>query len=243
MRRLLRTVMPKTACDEFETDLVLYAYGKIGDVERASIEAHLDACASCRARQDRLLEELATAPLDFPPPQFWDDYSRELRQKLAAIDEGRRNGLRWLPPLSFGGITAMAAGFVVVIALGMSLQHTLFSSRDDLQEEAAVQEDAMMEVLPIVQNLEFFESMHYLELMDQDTEGKIKSSDIRNRFGVQDLRFGLAEAETSGCTAQDRRTCGDPEGAAPLFLASISASLPPEHTRPFGADSPVQHIG
>lgn len=240
MRRLLRTLIPRTACDEFETDLVLYAYGKIGDLERASIEAHLDACAACRARQDRLLEELASAPLDFPPPQFWDDYSRELREKFAAIDDRRQNRSRWLPPLSFGGITAMAAGFVLVIALGISLQHTLFSGRDDVPEGVTVQEDAMMEVLPIVQNLEFFESMHYLEMMDQEMDGKIKSSDRRDRFGAQYFGFGLAEA--SGCTAHDQRTCRDPALAPHLFLASVAVSPRRPYARPFAWDFPVQPI-
>jgi hypothetical protein len=198
MRRLLKKLLPATTCDEFETDLVLYAYGKIANRERESIEAHLDACAACRTRQDRLLEDLATAPLDFPPPQFWDDYSREMRQKLEVARQ-RQSKLRWLPPLSFGGITAMAAVLVLVIALGLSLKDTLFSSPDE------VQEDAMIQVLPIVQNLEFFESMHYLEMMDQETNGRIKSSDVREEFGGKDSGLWLAKA--SGCITQQESAC------------------------------------
>lgn len=192
MMRLLKNLLPKAYCGEFETDLVLYAYGKIADRERAGIEAHLDTCPACRARQDQLLEELATAPLDFPPPQFWDDYSRGMRQKLEAVDEQRHRKLRWLSPLSYGGITALAAGLVLVIALGLTLKDTLFSSADETQE------DAMMQVLPIVQNLEFFESMHYLEMMNQEQEESIKSSDVRDDFGGT-VAGTTSLARTSGC--------------------------------------------
>jgi len=198
MRRLLKPLMSKT-CDEFETDLVLYAYGKIPTQERAGIEAHLDACAACRVRQDGLLEELATAPLDFPPQQFWDDYSREMRQKLGAVDTERAHKLKWLAPLSWGGITAMAATVVLVIALGMTLKDTLFSSPDETQE------DAMMEVLPIVQNLEFFESMHYLEMMDQESDGQIKSSDVRGEPSPNDAALWLADA--SECLSDRWKRC------------------------------------
>lgn len=197
MRRLLKLSKPKT-CDEFETDLVLYAYGKVDSEERSGIEAHLDACAHCRARQDRLLEELAVAPLDFPPQQFWDDYSREMRQKLENVDRERQHKLNWRAPLSAGGITAIAATLVLVIALGMSLKDSLFSSPEENQDEA------MIEVLPIVQNLEFFESMHYLEMMDQESEGQIKSSDAGEYPARQDPGFWLANS--SEC-AYGRRSC------------------------------------
>jgi len=200
MRRLLKLSKPKT-CNEFETDLVLYAYGKVDSEERSGIEAHLDACAHCRARQDGLLEELAVAPLDFPPQQFWDDYSREMRQKLEKVDQDREHELNWLnwrAPLSAGGITAIAATLVLVIALGMSLKDSLFSSPEENQDAA------MMEVLPIVQNLEFFESMHYLEMMDQESEGQVKSSDAREYPGRQAPGFWLATV--SKCV-YERRSC------------------------------------
>lgn len=177
MRRLLKTFLPKT-CDEFETDLVLYAYGKIATAERSGIEAHLDACASCRDRQDQLLQELATAPLDFPPPQFWDDYSREMRQKLAVVDENKQRTRTWIAPFSVGGIAALAAGLVLVVALGVTLKDSIFSSGDEPRE------DGMMKVLPIVQNLEFFESMHYLEMMGQEPGDDVKSSNTRKEHGV-----------------------------------------------------------
>jgi len=177
MRSLPKIFLVKS-CNEFETDLVLYAYGKIGTEERAGIEAHLDGCASCRNRQDELLRELATAPLDFPPPQFWEEYSTQMRRKLAIVDEQKQKTLTWRKPFGLGGLTVLAASLVVVIALGMTLKDSIFSTGDESQE------DAMMQVLPIVQNLEFFESMHYLEMMDQEPDRNIKSSDARKQHGV-----------------------------------------------------------
>lgn len=177
MRRLLKTLLPKT-CHEFETDLVLYAYGKIATADRCGIEAHLDACTFCRDHQDQLLQELATAPLDFPPPQFWDDYSREMRQKLAVIDKEKQKTPTWLTPFSVSGITAMAAGLVLAVTLGIALKDSIFSSDDKPGE------DGMMRVLPIVQNLEFFESMHYLEMMGREPSGDVKSSDTGKEHGV-----------------------------------------------------------
>lgn len=213
MRRLLKTFLPKT-CDEFEADLVLYAYGKIASQESESIEAHLDSCAACRRRQDRLLEEVATAPLDFPPPQFWNDYSREMRQKLAAIDEKRRNRLKWSMPLGLRGITAVAATLVLVIALGITLKNTVFSSPEGAQE------DAMMKVLPIVQNLEFFESMHYLEMMDPQVDGHIKSSDMRSEFGPYDS--ALSATRASGCISPENNECQPLDLARRISMASSS---------------------
>lgn len=209
MGRLLKTFLPKT-CDEFATDLVLYAYDKIAPEERVGIEAHLDACASCRDRQDQLLQELATAPLDFPPPQFWDDYSREMQQKLAVIDEEPPQPLTWLTPFSVRGITAMAAGAVLVVALGLALKDSLFSSGDGPQGEA------MMEVLPIVQNLEFFESMHYLEMMDSEPDRNIKSSRAGEQHGA--MIASIRASESRGSSSGGRYSPDTIDGGA-LFAA------------------------
>lgn len=176
MGRLLKLFVPKT-CADFETDLVLYAYGKIDTEQTSAIETHLDACVSCRDHQDQLLKELATAPLDSPQPEFWEDYTREMRQKLAAVETREKIPSTWLRPFRVRGITAMAAGMVLVIALGISLQDRIFSSGDRPQD------NAVMDVLPIVQNLEFFESMHFLEMMDREADGKIKSSQAGEPHG------------------------------------------------------------
>jgi len=80
-----RNQSPKdAACAELEQDLVLLHYDELNGIERQQVEAHLKDCATCQ----RYLAELTnllpkTALTDEPPPAFWNDYSRELRHKLA----------------------------------------------------------------------------------------------------------------------------------------------------------------
>ena len=101
----------------------------------------------------------------------------------------------------------MAAGVVLVVALGITLNDSIFSSDDESRE------DGMMRVLPIVQNLEFFESMHYLEMMGQEPAGDIKSSDTRKEHGVIVAWARRSKARDASFTASKRaRVAARPMG-------------------------------
>jgi anti-sigma factor RsiW len=77
-----------TACNEFEQDLVLYHYGELSGDSRDQLASHLRACPACAS----YLKELAallplTVTTDEPGQEFWQNYSREMRHKLADLQE------------------------------------------------------------------------------------------------------------------------------------------------------------
>jgi hypothetical protein len=150
------------ACKPFEEDLVLYYYGELGGDERAAVEAHLPDCQPCRLYLKELESILPlTVKPDEPPQAFWDDYSREMRRKLAETSERKswwRNLALFLRPWA---IPASATAIVTVLALTFTFGKGFWSAKEVPQDDAAV-----VEILPIAENLEFFKTMEVLDAMD-----------------------------------------------------------------------------
>jgi hypothetical protein len=149
-------------CQAREENLVLYHYGDLDGAEHAALQAHLHECAGCAG----YLRELgALMPLmvktDQPPPPFWNDYNRELRHKLdgAAEKTGWRQALSafFQPRL----VPVFAAAAVVAIALTFTLGKGIWSTDDPAQDD-----EAMIDVLPVAENLEFFRAMDVLDNLD-----------------------------------------------------------------------------
>ncbi len=149
-------------CQAREENLVLYHYGDLEDAERAALQAHLPECAGCAG----YLQELGTLmPLtvktDEPPTTFWADYNRELRHKLdgAAEKPGWRRALAALfqPRL----VPVFAAAAVIALAITFTLGKSIWSTNDPVQGD-----EALIEVLPVAENLEFFRAMDVLDNLD-----------------------------------------------------------------------------
>lgn len=149
-------------CREQEENLVLFHYGELPDAERDGMQAHLQSCAACAAYLNDLAVLLPlTVAADQPPQRFWTDYSRELRHKLDGFAEKKnwRHRVaeffqpRWLP--------AFATAAVVALALTFTLGKGMWSKNDPTQEDAAI-----MELLPMAENLDFFKSMDVLDDLD-----------------------------------------------------------------------------
>jgi hypothetical protein len=126
------------------------------------VEGHLPACESCRLYLKELesILPLAVKP-DAPPQAFWDDYSREMRHKLAEAGERRswwRSLALFLQPWA---IPASATAIVAALALTFTFGKGLWSSKEVSQEDQAV-----VEILPMAENLEFFKTMEVLDAMD-----------------------------------------------------------------------------
>lgn len=148
-------------CGELEENLVLFHYGDLDGAERGMLQTHLQSCTACAG----YLKELDTLlPLtlkaDEPPATFWTDYNRELRQKLdrAAEKKSWRQTLgdlfqpRWMPALATAGVVALALTFTVGRGIWPA---------NDSQDDAAI-----MELLPVAENLEFFKAMDVLDNLD-----------------------------------------------------------------------------
>ena len=149
-------------CKEQEENLVLFHYGDLLGAERNDLQAHLQSCAACAAYLKDLAALLPlTVAADQPPQTFWTEYNRELRHKLDSLAEKKdwRQKLagflqpRWLP--------AFATAAVVALALTFTLGKAMWSKNDPTQEDAAI-----MELLPVAENLDFFKSMEVLDDLD-----------------------------------------------------------------------------
>ncbi len=147
-----------SACETYEEDLVLLHYGDLGGAERHKLESHLASCAGCAG----YLKELATLlPLtvksDEPPPEFWQNYHRELRAKLddvAAKKAWWRNLATIFRP---SYVPAFATAAVVVLVLTFTLGKTVWNAKGNSQD------DEMAEALPVAENLDFFSAMDILD--------------------------------------------------------------------------------
>ncbi len=151
-----------TACASREQDLVLYHYGELSGTERAAVKAHTQDCEGCR----HYLAEIAsllplTVQSDEPPQPFWDEYSRQMRRKLA----GRERQSWWQAVatvlLRSWAVPAVAAAAVLIIALTITIGKDFFQPR-----EIPPEDQSLMEVLPVAENLDFFSNMEILDSMD-----------------------------------------------------------------------------
>jgi hypothetical protein len=150
------------SCPELEQDLVLLHYGELNGAERQRLEAHLSGCAGCRHSLAELAELLPQTILaDDPPAAFWQSYSRELGLKLAQVVEREP----WWQKLFWGfqpwAVPALAASAVVALALTFTLGKNFWH-----QPETSTADDAILEVLPMAENLDFFRNLDSLDEMD-----------------------------------------------------------------------------
>jgi predicted anti-sigma-YlaC factor YlaD len=162
-----------TPCPELEADLVLFHYGELDSPERRRVEAHLKDCAACTQSLGALANLLTRTILaDEPPPAFWNSYSRELRQKLAELDQAEPWWRKFLFTLQPWAMPALATSAVVALALTFTLGKGLWQEHDT---PPAV-DDAILEVLPMAENLDFFhnlevlDALEFLELMNEQTK-------------------------------------------------------------------------
>jgi hypothetical protein len=149
-------------CARLEPDVILFHYGELSDGESQRVASHIQECGAC----SQYLEELAhflpkTVLTDDPPPQFWQDYSRELRLKLAAVHERgtlRQRFWSWFGPWS---VPALATSAIVLLALTFTLGQGVWR-----KPERPPLDDAFLEALPVAENLEFYENLDVLDAMD-----------------------------------------------------------------------------
>jgi hypothetical protein len=149
------------ACTRLETDLVLFHYGELSDPARGQLEEHIKGCTGC----SRYLNDLAqllpqTVLTDAPPPEFWHDYSRELRHKLD--DAGARQPWwrRWRYMRRPMVIPALATAAVVVLVLSFTVDKSFWRPSEGPPQ------DAFLEVLPITENLDFYNNLQLLDNME-----------------------------------------------------------------------------
>ena len=149
-------------CAEQEENLVLLHYGELPPAERNAVEKHLQTCSGCTGYLRDLQTVLPlTLKADEPSERFWADYSRELRQKL---DRTVKRNTWWQDLRDFfqpRQIPAFAAVAVIALALAFTVGRSTWLANDPAPEDVV-----MVELLPVAENLEFFNAMEVLDNLD-----------------------------------------------------------------------------
>ncbi len=156
--------LSRSACKEFEQDLVLYYYGELVGEDHSRIEAHLKGCSPCLLFLQglRTILPLTSTP-DEPPQAFWESYSKEMRSKLDEADlraswwTGLSSLFRYRP----WPVPALATAFVLVLALTLTFTRGMWRP-----ENPSSQQETLQEILPMAENLEFFKSIEFLESIE-----------------------------------------------------------------------------
>jgi hypothetical protein len=169
----------ENACAEFEADLVLYYYGDGSEVERHRVEGHLTGCARCGRFLDDLrglLPQMATkAEL---PPSFWNDYYREMVQKLDDVRERKSWWRNLMPAFSGWAVPAFGTAIVVVFAVAMMFGKGDWNLRSNPNQPEIIPQEILLDSsrLEFFKSLDMLESLSALENMDgARAEGEVRS--------------------------------------------------------------------
>ena len=178
--------LPRLACKDFEQDLVLYYYSELTGADHDKVEAHLESCSVCQ----HFLQDLRgilplTAKPDEPPQAFWESYSKEMHGKLREAEKKTRwwAGLFSLRLFHPWPVPALATACALVIALTLTFTKSPWRS-----EEPPPRQEALQEILPMAENLEFFQAMEFVESIDllealegADSQEGLSEGPVRNR--------------------------------------------------------------
>ena len=155
-----------TACNELEQDLVLYHYGELSGETRDQITTHLRNCSGCASYVKELAALLPLTILgDEPAEDFWQNYSREMRHKLADLQEKRS---WWQALQTFvrpWTVPALAGTAVVALALTLTVGKKTTTTNEEIDDVPSA-DQALLEVMPMAENLELFNNMDVLEDID-----------------------------------------------------------------------------
>jgi hypothetical protein len=151
-----------TACREFEQDLVLFYYNDLTGADRVDIEKHIQECNQCGlyVRELGAILPLAAAR-DKPEASFWENYRREMRHKLEQADEQKSWRQALAAVVQPWRLPALATTGAIVLALTLTFGYAVWRDR-----QAPPDEQALVEVLPMAENLEFFRAMEVLDAME-----------------------------------------------------------------------------
>ena len=148
--------------------LIDHVRGELEAGERARVDAHLAACAECRASRERfagLLAELVRTVPD-PPPIHWGAYRAELRERLER--RRSRSGSLWTW-IGRPAAALVAASLVAVLVYTgqygafrtpatdpLALDSTIMASRLD-----------MLARLDVVQRLDLLDDFNVISELDE----------------------------------------------------------------------------
>ena len=174
----MKTSVPlKSACKQYEEDLVLHYYDENSEGERRNIERHLAACDPCRLFLEdlrKLLPRITQA--EEMPQSFWDNYYRETVSKLTSYDEKNHWWRSLFAPMQTWMVPAFGSLAVAVLVVGLMFGNDNLKSFVEPRVERIPQE-----ILADKNQLEFFESLDILEALSKlEAQDEPKTDAINN---------------------------------------------------------------
>ncbi len=125
-----------SAHEQFAEDLALYAMGSLGGSERATLEKHLEECASCRRELEQLRGDLGLLALTTAGPKPPQRSRQRLMAAIAkeprlpvAVTAPARTRSSWWGALGWAAAAAMVLFAIVLLRQNSSLQRDLASVR------------------------------------------------------------------------------------------------------------------
>jgi anti-sigma factor RsiW len=181
-----------------EEDLVLHRYGEDESVERAAVEAHLDACETCRAEFKALTRTLAAVDVAEVPARG-EGYEREVWVRLEPrLAEPRRAAWREIFTVRrlvlAGGVAVL---LVAAFAAGRFWPHQAPASVPLEASRQQVRERILL--VAVGDHLER-SAMVLAELVNADPDGRvdISAEQQRARDLVDENRLYRQTAATAG---------------------------------------------
>ncbi len=154
-----------------ETEIVGFVRGELTESERHRVEAHLVACAECRATADAfrgLLTELA-ASTPSAPIAPWTTYRSELRTKLdrrGATGRASRPHLPWLRPVPFA-LSAALAGVLVYLAVRGPVESPRVADLTTVEEVSIGHRLELLQRYSLLEHLDLLEDLEVIRNLDQ----------------------------------------------------------------------------
>jgi hypothetical protein len=166
----------KSACKQYEEDLVLHYYGENNEAERRGIERHLAVCDSCRLFIEDLRSLLPQITRTEEMPQsFWDRYYRETVSKLESYEERKYWWRSFFAPIRTWMVPALGSVAAAVLVIG------LMFGKDDFKFFVGPRVERIpQEILADKNQLEFFESMDIIEALGRLEAQDEPKSDVIN---------------------------------------------------------------
>lgn len=153
-------------CEAYRSKLFEYLDGELAGVERAEFETHLNGCRGCREELQGLHETLALIariPAPEPPEAFWQQYLRELRQKVAPVPPPSRLQT-WLGSIPLRPIPALAVGIALILAVFLTWQRGVEQPpMPELASLKLAQQLTMSQDLDLLREIDLLEEIELLE--------------------------------------------------------------------------------
>jgi anti-sigma factor RsiW len=146
------------SCAEFAADLSAWIDRELPAARAAAVEAHVAACAACRAQMEALRRadgELRALPLrEMPPGALAEVLRRSARPESTRAP--RLRWMRWAVPAA--GAAAAAAGVAIYLAVRPNLRDAELDAASPEELAVAIDLDTALD-LEVIANLEVLEAI------------------------------------------------------------------------------------